>query len=293
MPINRRQTFLLAAAAPALSLLPAWPASAATDTLTAKLDDLARRLKARVGVAIVDDEKGQTFGYKADERFPLASTFKALASAAVLANVDSGKDKLVRRVTFAANDVVTYSPVTEKRVADGMTLAEVCEAAITISDNTAGNLLLKSIGGPEGFTAFMRSIGDSVTRIDRWETDLNEGKPGDLRDTTTPRAVVATLHKLAFGDVLSPASRKQLLDWMIADKVADALLRAGIPKDWRIGDKSGAGGNGARGIIAVMWPPGRKPLTAAIYLTETEASFDARNAAIAEIGSVLQAAFAA
>jgi beta-lactamase class A len=168
-----------------------------------------------------------------------------------------------------------------------MTLAEIAEAAITLSDNTAGNLLLKANGGPEGLNVFLRSFGDDVTRLDRWEPALNEAKPGDLRDTTTPAAAARTLHEIVLGKALSAGSRETLTGWLLGDRVADALLRASLPKTWKIADKTGAGGNGALGIVAVIWPSDRKPLTVAIYIAETRAPLAERNAVIAELGAEL------
>ena len=266
-------------------------ARAAQDDFAATCAALERRLDARVGVAIHDTASGRRWTHRADERFPLCSTFKVLAAAALLAKIDAGHDRLDRRVVLAATDLVTYSPVTQDRVGgNGITLAELCAAAITRSDNTAGNAILQAIGGPEAVTAFARRIGDSVTRLDRWETDLNEAAPGDPRDTTAPAAIAAGLEALVLGNTLSPASRDQLVAWMVANTTGAAKIRAGLPPDWRIGDKTGGGNHGAMGDIAAIWPPGRKPVFAAIYLTETAASFDARNAEIAEIARALKAA---
>jgi beta-lactamase class A len=241
----------------------------------------------RIGVAVRDLGSGAEWRYKAGERFPLSSTFKALLCGAVLAKVDTGTESLDRRVPYHQSDLVDYSPITEQHTDIGMTVSELCEAAVAISDNTAGNLLLETVGGPAGFTKFLRGIGDEVSRLDRWETDLNEGLPGDARDTTTPDAIINTLEELVFGDTLSGESKHQLSMWMAADQVADDLLRVSLPAGWTIADKSGAGGYGSRSIIAVIWPPDRAPVLAAIYLTETEAEFRQRNAAIAEVGSAI------
>ncbi len=256
--------------------------------LSATIDALATRLPARLGVSLVDHQTGRTVERNADQLFPLTSTFKAFAAAALLARVDDGQEQLDRRIRFPAEALVTYSPVTESRAGDvGMTLREICEAACTMSDNTAGNLLLQAIGGPAGFTGFMRSIGDGVTRLDRVETVLNEGTPGDPRDTTSPRAAAASLDKLLLGNVLSDGSRETLRRWMLGNKVAAPLLRAGLPADWQVADRSGAGGHGSRAIIAVLWPPSAKPTVVAIYMTATDASMDDRNTAIADLGKAI------
>ena len=168
-----------------------------------------------------------------------------------------------------------------------MSLADLCAASIVVSDNTAANFVLAALGGPKGVTQFFRALGDSTSRLDRIETDLNESTPGDVRDTTTPAAAVADLDKILLGDALKPASRERLKKWMVEDKVAGPLLRAALPEGWRIADKTGAGGHGSRGIVAAIWPPGRAAIVVAIYLTETPASLDARNAAIARIGAAL------
>ncbi len=276
-----------------VALAMAGQAARAADRLLDTVVEVERRLGGRVGVALRDMDSGVTWEHRADERFPVSSTFKSLLCGAVLARVDAGAETLDRRVTYATETLVQYSPVTEIHVQDGMTIADLCEAAVTISDNTAGNLLLETVGGPEGLTAFLRGIGDEVTRLDRWETDLNEGKPGDPRDTTTPNAVLSTLSALLFGEVLSEASRRQLADWMVADQVADALIRASLPESWTIGDKSGAGGFGFRSIIAVIWPPEGGPFLASIYMTGSKADFPTRNEVIAEIGRAMIAAIEA
>ena len=273
-------------------IVPAAPGSGGD--LAGKLAEVERRLGARLGAAILDTESGRRWSHRADERFSLCSTFKAIACGAVLAKADAGREDLERRIRFEAADVVTYSPVTQDRIGGaGMTLAEICEAAMTRSDNTAGNIILDSLGGPSGVTEFARSLGDDVTRLDRRETDLNEATPGDPRDTTSPAAMVANLESLVLGNVLSPPSRDRLTAWLVSNKTGDAKLRAGLPKDWRIGDKTGGGDHGTMNDVAVIWPPNRKPTIVSIYMTETKASFDDRNAAIAEIGWALKIALGA
>ncbi len=247
-----------------------------------------RRLGARLGLAVLDESSGRIWGYQADQRFPMCSTFKLIATGAFLARVDSGHDSLLRRVAIEQDALVSYSPVTETRVGgQGMTMAEICEAALTQSDNTAGNKILQSIGGPEALTRFARNIGDEVTRLDRWETELNEALVGDPRDTTSPNAIVNTLRRLLLGDVLSDASKRLLGDWMKANQTGDAKLRAGLPSSWELGDKTGGGNNGTMADVAIVWPANRKPILVAVYMTETTASFEDRNAGIAEIASAL------
>lgn len=257
------------------------------DILLAKIAETEARLDARVGVAVIDTKTGVRWAHRSEERFPLTSTFKAFACAGLLARIDAGTEDLARVLVFQASDLVTYSPVTEKHVGEGMTLAELCEAATSMSDNSAGNMILDSIGGPAGLTKFMRSIGDDVTRLDRRETELNEATPGDLRDTTTPNAIADSIQRVVLGDTLSLGSRQQLETWLVDNKVGGPLLRAGLPDDWRIADRTGAGGYGSRSIVAVVWPPRREPVVVAIYITGTKASIEDRNAAIAEIGRTL------
>jgi len=289
MALNRRSFSILllgacSAGAPSAAVLAATKTNVFLDTVTGVEESLG----ARLGFSALDTGTGTTWLYQADQRFPMCSTFKVIACAAFLARVDRGADSLDRRVVISQNDLVSYSPLTETRVGgQGMTMAEICEAALTLSDNTAGNTILKSIGGPEGVTAFAKSIGDDVTRLDRWETELNEALAGDARDTTTPNAITQTLSKLLLGEVLSINSRQQLQRWMIANKTGDAKLRAGLPQGWTVGDKTGGGDNGTMADVAIVWPSQRQPLIVAVYMTETTASFEERNAGIAAIAQAL------
>jgi beta-lactamase class A len=257
-----------------------------------RLDNAVRaeetKLSARIGAAVLDTKSEAAWSYRGDERFPLDSTHKAFACAALLAKVDRGETSLQKRVIIIATDLVPYSPITENRIApDAMSLSELCAASITVSDNTAANFVLSAIGGPAAVTGFFRSLGDEVSRLDREETDLNESAPGDPRDTTMPAAAVADLRKLLLGDTLKPVAREQLKQWMIDDAVAGPLLRAAVPSNWRIADKTGAGEHGSRGIVAVLWPPDREPIVTAVYIRDTDASLDERNAAIARIGAAI------
>jgi beta-lactamase class A len=265
-------------------------AALAADGPAPQLAALEQKAGGRLGVALLDTGAGRRFGHRQDERFPLCSTFKVLAAAAVLARVDRGQEQLDRRVVFTRDQVVSYSPVTGQHVGPpGMTLAELCEAALTRSDNTAGNMLLGAIGGPPGVTAFARGLGDRMTRLDRNETTLNEARHGDPRDTTTPAAMLANLHKLILGRALSPASRTQLTAWMVANTTGDARLRAGLPTGWRVADKTGAGDNGATNDIAVIWPPGRAPLIVCVYTMEGSGGAAEHSAVLAEVGRIVAA----
>ena len=250
-------------------------------------------LGARVGLFIEDTGSGEVWQYRADERFPMASTFKVLACAALLARADAGTENLGRQVEIGQRDLVPHAPVTEARVGERMSLHALCEATMQVSDNTAANKVLDALGGPAAVTDFARSLGDATTRLDRREVDLNEGAPGDPRDTTAPASMAASLRILVLGEALSAESRAQLTRWLVGNAVGGPLLRAAIPGDWRIGDRTGAGGHGTRGIVAVLWPPRRAPLVVVVYLTGTAASMEARNAAIAAIGTALVETIAA
>ncbi|EIK3397691.1 class A beta-lactamase, partial [Shigella flexneri] len=253
-----------------------------------KVKDAEDQLGARVGYIELDLNSGKILeSFRPEERFPMMSTFKVLLCGAVLSRVDAGQEQLGRRIHYSQNDLVEYSPVTEKHLTDGMTVRELCSAAITMSDNTAANLLLTTIGGPKELTAFLHNMGDHVTRLDRWEPELNEAIPNDERDTTMPAAMATTLRKLLTGELLTLASRQQLIDWMEADKVAGPLLRSALPAGWFIADKSGAGERGSRGIIAALGPDGKPSRIVVIYTTGSQATMDERNRQIAEIGASL------
>ncbi|WP_035692706.1 class A beta-lactamase [Azospirillum halopraeferens] len=301
MILNRRAfTALLGAAAAAGAAVHPGIARAAAGTGTvggdgpgAALADVERRLDARLGAAILDTQTGRRWSHRADERFPMCSTFKALACAALLVRVDAGREDLGQRVRFTAADLVTWSPVTRERAGgDGMTLDELCVATMTQSDNTAANLILTRLGGPSAVTDFARTLGDGVTRLDRMETDLNSAIPGDPRDTTTPAAMLANLQALVTGDALSGPSRERFTDWLVANRTGEARLRAGLPGGWRTGDRTGAGANGTNNVVAVIWPPGRAPVFATVYITRTKATFETTNAAMADIGRALARAVA-
>lgn len=272
---------LAAVAANTRSLL-AMPAS----DLQAQLSKIEARSKGRLGVAVLFPS-GRHAALRGDERFPMCSTFKFLAASLVLERVDAGKEHLDRAVHIPKNGLVEYSPETEKHAAGSMTVAELCKAALTLSDNTAANLLLASFGGPSAITSFARSIGDTMTRLDRTETTLNEGTPGDPRDTTTPNAMVGNLQKILLGNVLKADSRKQLTEWMLANTTGKAKFVAGLPADWKVADKTGSGGHGSNNDIGVLYPPAGKPILIASYLTQTETSTDERNAIHADVARVV------
>lgn len=266
----------------------------ATSTPTAHGDFANRiagteaRTGGRIGVAALDTASGKRLDHRSEERFPMCSTFKFLAASAVLKRVDQGKEKLERFVSYEAKDILEYAPVTKAHLKDGgMTLGALCAAAIEQSDNTAGNLLLDSIGGPAGLTNFLRSLGGQVTRLDRKEPELNSASPGDERDTTTPAAMCADMQRLLLGNVLSESSRHQLEDWLQHNETGALMVRAGISKTWSVGDKTGRCANGAINDIAIIRPPGRAPIIIAVYFIGSTASADDRAAAIAEAARVV------
>ena len=286
---------LLAASVGAASgamALPAWArTSAASPRPLDRLKALEARHGGRLGVSILDLRTGRRVDHRGEQRFALCSTFKLLAAAFVLARSDRGQDDLQRRMTFDRSDLVTYSPVTEKHIGKpGMTLSELCEAAVVTSDNTAGNLLLASFGGPSALTAFLRSLGDRSTRLDRIETALNENRPGDPRDTTTPAAMLGSLRTLLYGDEsLSVAARDQLKDWMTRSPTGARRLRAALSAGWIAGDKTGTGALGATNDVAFLRPPGAdaKPLlVTAYYDAPDDLALPQREAVLAEVGRI-------
>ena len=281
---TRRDVIVGAGALATTGVLGAARAAGLPEGLASELGRIERDSGGRLGVAVLDTGSGARAGLHADDRFPMCSTFKFLAAAAVLRRVDEGKEKLDRRITYTKGDLVEYSPVTKEHVADGMAMSDICEAAMILSDNTAGNLLLASLGGPQGITQFARSLGDTITRLDRIETALNEAIPGDPRDTTTPNAMLGNLQKLVLGDVLSPGSKEQLTKWLLGNKTGDTRMRTHLPKDWRVGDKTGSGERGTTNDVGVIWPPNRAPIVLTIYLTETTVEAAKRNATLASVG---------
>src|SRR5437764_9721817 len=218
----------------------------------------------------------------------MCSTFKFLAAAAVLKRVDGAQEKLDRFVSYGAKDILEYAPVTKAHLKDGgMPLGALCAAAIEQSDNTAGNLLLDTIGGPVGLTNFARSLGDQMTRLDRKEPELNSAIPGDERDTTTPSMVCADMQRLLLGKVLSESSRHQLEDWLRHNETGALMIRAGVPKMWNVGDKTGRCANGATNDVAIIRPSGRAPILVAVYSIGSTSSADDRAATVAEAARVI------
>lgn len=247
----------------------------------ARFAALEADLNGRLGVYALDTGTGRSIGYRQHERFAMCSTFKAVAAAAILARGATEPGFLQKRIRYTKADLVTYSPVTEKHLDDGMTLEELSAATVIYSDNSAANLMLREIGGPEGLTRYARSIGDSVFRLDRWETELNTAIAGDPRDTTTPTAMTATLNRLVVGGALPPRERQLLTGWLVACATGAARIRAGVPAGWKVGDKTGTGGFGSANDIGVIWPEGRAPIVLSIFTVRDEKDGKARNDIVA------------
>ncbi|HEV7122883.1 MAG TPA: class A beta-lactamase [Rhodanobacter sp.] len=261
--------------------------SRASEGAAATLAELQRRHGGRLGVAVLDTGTGRRIAQRGDERFLLCSTFKVLAVAAVLARVDAGREKLDRRIVFGPDVLLDYAPLTRRHVgAPGMTVASLCEAAITLSDNTAANLMLASLGGPAAVTRFVRGLGDPVTRLDRTEPELNHGGPGDIRDTSSPNAMLDTLQRLLLGNALTGASRGLLLAWMRACTTGLDKLRAGVPTDWQAGDKTGSGAHGESNDVAILWPRRRQPILVTAYYAGSSADSSQRSAVLAAVGRI-------
>jgi len=220
----------------------------------------------------------------------MCSTFKVLLAGATLARVDTGREALGRSISYGKADLLDYAPVTAARVDEGrMTVGELCAATVEVSDNGAANLLLRELGGPAAVTAFVRTLGDSVTRLDRVEPELNEALPGDPRDTTSPEAMLADLKALLLGPTLRAASRARLEGWMVGCQTGSKRLRAGLPKDWGVGDKTGSGARGTVNDVAVLRPPHRAPIVVTAYFTGS--TVDDRDAVLAEVGRIVADAF--
>ena len=254
-----------------------------------RLRALETRRGGRLGAAVIDTANGASATHRADERFAMCSTVKFLSAAEALTRVDRGEEELTRRIVVQSGDVVSHSPATARRAGQGMTVGELCEAAITLSDSTAGNLLLGGAGGPAGLTHFARSLGDRVTRVDRPAPAMAATSLDDPRDTTSPRVMAENVRTLLLGDTLRPASRALLTAWLVANRTGDERIRAGLPPGWRVGDKTGSGSGGECNDIAIVWPPGRAPLVLSLYYVKPGASSAVRNAVIAEAARLVVA----
>lgn len=247
----------------------AGPLSADEPDLEDYLKGVEADVGGRLGLFCRDTGSGRLITYRADERFPMMSTFKLLLAGAVLARIDAGDEAADRQVPIHATDLTGHCPVTSAHVGGALGVEDLCAGAVRSSDNAAANLLLAGLGGPAGLTTWLHNTGDPITRLDRIEPDLNQGTPGDPRDTTTPAAMAATMERLLIGPILTPESRQRLTGWMEDSDTGLARLRAGLPGDWRAGDKTGTGGHGSVNDVAIVWPPGRAPWLVCLFMTQT------------------------
>lgn len=282
--MNRRQ---IIASAATLAALPAFAQKKGT------LARIREDTGGRLGLAVYDSGSGRRYFDDAEARFAMCSTFKLPLAAAVLARADRGEIDLKREIRFGEADVLEHAPVVKANLAKGaLPIETLLEAAVVVSDNSAANLVFGQIAGPRGLTKFIREAGDAITRSDRDEPDLNRVRDGDVRDTTTPQAMLWLMNRLLLGDVLSAPSRAKLIGWLEASQTGSDRLRTGLPKSWRVGDKTGTSGEGYFNDIAIASPPGRKPILIACYLDAPGLDPAKANAAHAEVGRLVSALFA-
>jgi beta-lactamase class A len=284
-----RRQLLLATGAAAVA-----PSLAAAQRADKALKRIRDRLGGRLGVHALDSQSGKRWGIDEDSRYAMASTFKLPLAAAILWQVDRKAFTLEHKLAIHRKDLLSHSPAVEAKLAagtDAMTLRELCAAVVMHSDNAAANVLLAGIGGPQALTAFFRTLGDEVTRLDRNELALNTNLPGDPRDTTTPRAMVDSLLKIFTQDVLSIPSRALLIDWLVAARTGLDRVRAGLPRAWNPGDKTGTGENGAFNDLVVAYPPERRPVLIAVYMDQSTLGARELAAAHAEIGTLIAKVF--
>ena len=280
-----RRTFMAG-----LPLLASAPALAAPDLFAAvrrAIAGIERSAGGPIGVAILDTGSGARFEHRAQQRFPLCSTFKLLLAARLLHGAQDGRWAMTDRLPVAAADMMYHAPFTETRIGGTASLAELAEAMVTNSDNPAANIALRHIGGPAALTAWLRRIGDATTRIDRYEPAMNNETPGDPRDTTTPAAMLATSRRLATAGPLDAAGRAMLLGWMAASVTADTMIRPALPAGWREANKTGSGEWHARNIVSVITPPGRAPIWVAAYLYSAKATLAERSRHFPPLGRAL------
>ncbi|MET7621543.1 class A beta-lactamase [Streptomyces sp. NPDC005408] len=263
------------------------------DEIAHRLSKLEQRQSARLGVFAHNTGTGRTVAYRADERFPMCSAFKTLAAAAVLRDLDHGGRFLAKGIRYTEKELKDsgYSPITgdPENLANGMTVAELCAAAICYSDNAAGNLLLHELGGPTSITSFCRSLGDRTTRLDRWEPELNSAEPWRVTDTTSPRAIGRTYARLTLGRALTPPDRKRLTGWLLANTTSGERFRAGLPDGWTVADKTGGGRYGSNNDVGIAWPPDSPPIVLAVLTTKHEPDAAGDNALVAKAAELLAA----
>jgi beta-lactamase class A len=246
---------------------PPGPQKGVSRPAEAQLAELERASGGRIGVVGCTPAAARAFQHRAHERFPLCSTFKLMLAAACSSAARKTPACCQRPMSYGKSDLIANSPITEKHVATGMSVADLCAATIQYSDNAAANVLLKLLGGPAEVTAFARRIGDQAFRLDRTEPELNTSIPGDLRDTTTPAAMSDSVQRLVLGDALGAGQREQLKTWLLGNTTSTDRFVAGVPAGWKVGDKTGAGSYGSNNDVGVLWPPAGAPLVLSVYLT--------------------------
>ncbi|WP_116950531.1 class A beta-lactamase [Jiangella endophytica] len=247
--------------------------------------ELERTHDVVLGVSATNLATGAQLAHRAGDRFPILSVFKSVVAAAVLRDLDDAR--LDHRVWYPPADILLNSAITAEHVDTGMTVAELCDAAIRYSDNAAGNLLLREVGGPRGLTAFARSLGDRATRLDRWEIELNSAEPGDVRDTSTPAALARTFAGLLVGDLLRPADRRRLRNWMLANTTSGPRFRDALPDGWLLADKTGAGDYGTNNDAGVAWNPAGEPIVIVAMSRRTERDAERVDAALADVARLV------
>jgi len=267
----------------AMQLAGPWHAVAAEDaSLTRQIAALEQRAHGRLGVAFLDATGSRAFAYRGQERFPFCSTFKFLVAAAVLQKSMAAPALLDRRIRYGEGDLLSHAPVTRKNVTQGMTVAELCAAALQVSDNTAANLLIRELGGIRAVNAFAKSLGDTAFRLDHLEPALNAAIPGDPHDTSTPEAMARSMREIALGKVLGPSQRDRFVAWIKGNTTGDTSIKAGLPPGWAVGDKTGGGSYGTSNDVAVIWPPNGKPIVLAVYFTQQQKDAPARRDVLAD-----------
>lgn len=291
-PIQRRTLLLAASVLPLAGACTAWSGAGSQSSAEAQLAELERASGGRLGVAGFNTGSGVRLQNRAYERFPLCSTFKLMLAAAVLERSTRDGSLLSRNLSYGKGDLIDHSPITEKHVATGMTVAAMCAATIQYSDNAAANLLLKELGGPATVTAFARGIGDQTFRLDRTEPELNTSIPGDPRDTTTPSAMSDSIQRLVLGDALGAVQRDQLKTWLLGNTTSTERFLAGVPAGWKVGDKTGSGSYGSTNDVGVLWPPAGAPIVLSVYLTFPQKDAKGRNDVIASAARIAATALA-
>ncbi len=235
-----------------------------------QLVTLEKEYGGRLGIYAIDTGNDFIIAYNAKQRFPICSISKVMSVAAILKQSMQAPSLLNQNIRYSKTRLISsgYAPITRKHIHTGMRIKSLCDAAVSYSDNTAANLLMQRLGGPKAVTAFARSIGDSKFYLVRWEPELNAAIPGDKRDTSTPKAMSQSLQKLVLEDVLAVKQRKHLADWLIKNTTGSTRIRAGVPRSWVVGDKTGTGNYGTTNDVAVIWPPKCKPIILSIYYTQ-------------------------